>query len=268
MSQPHVTHADDGRDSTPRLGLERVGHVLVLTINRPERRNAIDLATAVEIEAALDEYEADDQLRCAVITGSNGYFCAGQDLAVAAAGEIAITARRGGFGILQQPPTKPLIAAVEGFALAGGLEICLASDMIVAAAGASFGLPEASRGLFANGGALFRLPKRIPYHFAVQLALTGDTFTSERLHELGLVNVVTDPGQALAGAMDLADRVARSGPVAVRAAKAVLTHAYDWPEAEAWERQRDHFEQVQNSEDLQEGLSAFLEKRSPEWRGR
>ncbi|MGA6161523.1 crotonase/enoyl-CoA hydratase family protein [Amycolatopsis magusensis] len=249
--------------------VERHGdHVVVIRIDRPHRRNAFDGATAHALEAAIDAYEADDQLRCAILTGSDLVFSAGQDLIAAAQGDLGRTARRGGFGILAQPPDKPIIAAVEGHALAGGLELCLACDLIVSSRTAKLGLPEAAKSLVAVGGGLFRLPKRIPYHLAMELALTGQPWAATRFAELGLVNRLTEPGQALTGALELAEAVLAAAPLAVRASKQIVRHAYDWDDQEAWENQRAYAAPVLASEDLQEGLRAFAEKRDAVWTGR
>ncbi|PQM49075.1 Carnitinyl-CoA dehydratase [Mycobacterium talmoniae] len=243
-------------------------HILVIRINRPQRRNAFDGATARAMEVVIDAYDDDDQLRCAVLTGSDSVFSAGQDLIAAAAGDMAVTERRGGFGIMAQPPTKPLIAAVEGHALAGGLELCLACDLIVASRTATMGLPEAARSLVAVGGGCFRLPKRIPYHLAMELALTGKSWPAIRFAELGLVNTITEPGQALAAALELAAEVAAAGPLPVRASKQIVVHSYDWSDAESWTQQSAFVAPVLGSRDLHEGLRAFAEKRDPVWEGR
>jgi enoyl-CoA hydratase len=254
---------------TDAIRTERVGeHVLVISMNRPHRRNAFDGATARAMEAVIDSYEQDDTLRCAVLTGSDIVFSAGQDLIAAAGGDMAISERRGGFGIMAVPPTKPIIAAVEGHALAGGLELCLACDLVVSSRSASMGLPEAAKSLVAVGGGCFRLPKRIPYHLAMELAITGKAWPATRFAELGLVNKLTEPGQALHGALQLADDVIAAGPLAVRASKQIVAHAYDWTEAQAWRNQMDYAATVMASDDLQEGLRAFAEKRAPVWQGR
>jgi enoyl-CoA hydratase len=254
--------------SAPVISLERRGFVAVVTINRPERRNAFDRATADAMEAVIDEFEQDTALRVAVITGSNGVFSAGQDLKAAARGELARSSRRGGFGIMADPPTKPVIAAVEGHAVGGGLELCLACDLIVAARDAKMGLPEARRGLPAMGGGLFRLPKRIPYQMAMEMSITGTVWSAEELQRFGLINRLAEPGEALDVAVILALEIANCGPVAVRASKAIVSRCYDWPDAECWERQRAFVNPVMESEDYAEGLAAFAERREPVWKGR
>ena len=248
---------------------ERHGdHLLIIRIDRPHRRNAFDGATAHALEAAIDAFEDDEELWCAILTGSDIAFSAGQDLIAAAVGDVAVTKRRGGFGIMAQPPTKPIIAAVEGHAVAGGLELCLACDLIVASRTAMMGLPEAARALVAAGGGCFRLPKRIPYHLAMELAITGKPWPATRFAELGLVNRLTEPGDALAGAIELAADVVAGGPVAVRSSKQIVRHAYDWDDAGAWNNQLEYTRAVMESEDLREGLRAFAEKRDPVWKGR
>ena len=244
------------------------GHTLIIRINRPEVRNAFDGSTARAMEAVIDDYDADPALRCAVITGSDIVFSAGQDLVAAARGDMAVTQRRGGFGIMGQPPFKPIIAAVEGHALAGGLELCLACDLIVSSNTATMGVPEAARSLVAIGGGCFRLPNRIPYHLAMELILTGKAWPATRFAEFGLVNKLTEPGQALAGALELAAQICEAGPLAVKASKQIARHAADWTDAEAWQKQFEYAAPVMNSEDMQEGLRAFAEKRAPIWQGR
>lgn len=260
---------DDTTDEPPRVREERIGeHVLVLTIDRPQRRNAFDRATAEQLEAALDRYEADDRLRAAVLTGAGGAFSAGQDLSTVEREGMAHGRTRGGFGIMRVPPAKPVIAAVEGFAVGGGLEVCLSCDLIVAGRGAKLGMPEAARGLFAAGGGLFRLPRRIPYHVAMEICLLGELGTAETYHRWGLVNRIAEDGAALEVAVRLAEQLAGCGPVAVRATAGVVRRAGDWTDAEGWERQMDFGDAVFASEDFHEGVAAFTEKRDPVWKNR
>ena len=248
---------------------ETHGHVLVITLDRPQARNAFNREMADEMEAVVDAFEADRQLRAAVLTANGPTFSAGQDLIAAARGERAIAARRGGFGILIQPPAKPLIAAVEGQALAGGMELTLCCDLIVASTAAVFGLAEVKRGLVAVGGGCFRLPRQIPYHIAMEKILTAETKTAEEMHRLGYVNRLVAPGETLAEALRLAELIARNGPAAVRAAKEIASrsHAEGWTDAEGWDKQNPIVAPAFNSPDRDEGLRAFAEKRDPVWTG-
>jgi len=243
---------------------EAEGDVLVVTIDRPEARNAVNLAVAEGIATALGQLDGEDALRVGILTGAGGTFCAGMDLKAFVAGERPYVAGRGFAGIVQGPPRKPLIAAVEGWAVAGGLEIALACDLIVAARDARFGIPEVKRGLVAAGGALIRLPRRIPYHLAMELALTGDPIGAERAHAVGIVSRLAEPGEAVAAARELAAAIAANGPLAIAATKRILVA----DEAGAWERQAEIADPVFASEDAREGARAFAEKRPPEWRGR
>lgn len=248
---------------------ERIGeHLLLIRINRPHRRNAFDSATSRAMETVIDAYEDDPSLRCAIVTGSDGVFCAGQDLIAAAAGDLGTAPRRGGFGMMGVPPIKPIIAAVEGSALGGGLELCLACDLIVSSRTANFGLPDTPRSLVAIGGGLFRLPKRIPYHLAMEMALTGKPWPATRLAELGLVNRLAQPGRAVDCAIELAGEVIAAAPLAVVACKQIVQHAYDWDDAEGWHKQMEYAAPVLKSADLREGLAAFAEKRAPVWSGK
>ena len=246
---------------------ERRGRVLVVTINRPEQRNAINLAVAEGIAAALDELDGDAGLSLGVLTGAGKGFCAGMDLKAFVAGERPYVGERGFAGIVQRPPVKPLIAAVEGFAVAGGLEVALACDLIVAARGAKLGVPEVKRSLVAAGGALLRLPRTLPRAVAMELALTGDPISAERGHELGLVNRLAEPGAALEQALEMAGTIAVNGPLALAATKRILTEAPGWPEAEFWQRQGEITGPVFGSADAREGATAFAEKRAPVWTG-
>lgn len=246
---------------------ERDG-VLLVTLNRPEQRNAVDRAVAEGIAAALDRLDAEPELRVGILTGAGKGFCAGMDLKAFVAGERPAVDGRGFAGIVQRPPDKPLIAAVEGFAVAGGFEIALACDLIVAARGAKLGIPEVKRGLVAAGGALLRLPQRMPYHLAMELALTGDPILAERAHAIGLVNRVVEPGETVAAALELAGAIAANGPLALTASKRILVEAPAWPREQLWERQAEISDPVRSSADAREGSVAFAEKRPPRWQGR
>jgi enoyl-CoA hydratase len=247
--------------------VERRDRTLVITINRPAARNAVNRAVSHGLADAVRRLDEDVSLSVAVLTGADGNFCAGMDLKAFMAGEdIAVPGA--GLGFTERPPRKPVIAAVEGFALAGGTELALATDLVVAARDARFGIPEVKRGLVAGGGGLLRLPQRIPYQKAMELALTGDTITGEQGLGYGLVNVLTEPGEALAGALELAARIARNGPLAVAATKQIVAAARDWPQDEAFARQSAILAPVFASADAREGALAFTEKRQPIWQGR
>ncbi|MGO9961611.1 MAG: crotonase/enoyl-CoA hydratase family protein [Solirubrobacteraceae bacterium] len=247
---------------------ERRERVLVVTINRPEQRNAINAAVAAGIAAALDELDADGAVSIGVLTGAGQGFCSGMDLRAFVAGERPWVGDRGFAGITQRAAAKPLIAAIEGFAVAGGLEVALACDLIVAARGARLGIPEVKRSLVAAGGGLLRLPRVLPRNVAMELALTGDPIEAERAYELGLVNRLADAGGALDAALELAAVIAANGPLALAASKRILTESVDWPESEFFTRQGEIVGPVMASEDAREGATAFAEKRSPVWRGR
>ena len=247
---------------------ERRGNVLLITINRPEVRNAVNGAVAEGIANALEQLDADNELSVGVLTGAGGYFSAGMDLGAFVKGESPWFGDRGFAGIAQRAARKPLIAAIEGFAVAGGMEIALACDLIVAAKGARIGIPEAKRSLVAAGGALLRLPQRMPYHVVMELALTGDPLPADRFYEFGVVNRLAEPGKAVDVAIELAERLAKSGPLAVIASKRILQEQYDWSTAEMWEKQGAISGPVFASEDSKEGANAFKEKREPVWKGR
>lgn len=249
------------------LSEERDG-VLLITLNRPDQRNAVDEAVARGLAAALDRLDADPSLRVGVVTGAGKGFCAGMDLKAFARGESSSTPERGFAGIVERPSEKPLIAAIEGFAVAGGLEIALACDLIVAASDARLGVPEVTRGLIAAGGALLRLPQQLPYHLAMELALLGGTIDAERAAAYGLVNRVTAPGKSVAVACALAADVAANAPLATLASKRVLVEAPGWPDGERWKRMAEIARPVRASQDAREGARAFAEKRAPLWKGR
>lgn len=247
--------------------LDRTDGILIVTIDRPDARNAVNTATAQAIADAMDLLDDSGDLSAGVLTGAGGTFCAGMDLKAFLAGERPSIGERGFAGLVERPPAKPLIAAVEGYALAGGFEIVLACDLIVAAENATFGLPEVRRGLVAGGGGLMRLSQRLPYHLAMRWALTGAHVPAADAHAAGLVNELVPAGTALNAALDLAREIASNGPLAVRATKQVITSARDWPTAEQFVRQREITEPVRSSADAREGASAFAEKRRPVWRG-
>lgn len=247
--------------------IEQHGPVLVITINRARQRNAVNRAVSEAIAAALDTLDARSDLRVGVLTGQDGNFCSGMDLKAFVDGERPELEGRGFGGLTEKSPVKPLIAAVEGYALAGGCELALACDLIVAADDAWFGLPEVARGLVAGSGGLVRLPQRIPSAIALEYALTGERMAAPVAHKWGLVNRLTPPGGALAEALRLAGQIAANAPLSVAMTKRIVTESADWPKAGIWERQRPLAEAVIGSQDAQEGARAFAEKRVPVWRG-
>lgn len=254
----------DNHTSEESVLVEKRGRILIVTINRPKAKNAIDATVSHALADAMDQLDGDPELSVGIITGAGGSFCAGMDLKAFARGEnVAVEGR--GLGFTERPPVKPLIAAVEGYALAGGTEVALATDLIVAAEDSAFGIPEVKRGLVAGGGGLFRLPLRIPSAVAMELALTGDNLPAPRAHELGMVNVLAAPGKALDAAIDLAERITANGPLAVAATKKVMIESREWSEAERWTRQFEIIGPVFESNDAKEGAIAFAEKRAPEW---
>jgi enoyl-CoA hydratase len=246
----------------------RHGPVLQITLNRPAQRNALTRAAGLLIAAALDDLDSDAALSVGIITGAGGNFCSGMDLRRFASGEVVALPGRGLGGLTQRPPAKPLIAAVEGYAVAGGFELVLACDIVVAGRSARFGLPEVRRGLAARGGGLFRLPRRMPWAIAAELILTGDLIDAERAADLGLANRVVSDGTALTEAMVLAGKIAANAPLAVMASKRVMTESASWPLQECFQRQSAMTDPVFASEDAREGALAFAEKRPPVWRGR
>jgi enoyl-CoA hydratase len=248
--------------------VERRGAVQVIIINRPQARNALNGAVAVGVRDAADELDADDELRAGVLTGAGGTFSAGMDLKAFLAGETPAFPGRGLCGITQTPPRKPLIGAAEGWALAGGFELLLACDLVVAANSARFGVPEVTRGLLAAGGGALLLPQRIPRALALELLLTGDPITAPRAAEIGLVNRVVEDGQALSAAVDLATRIAANAPLAVAATKQIASRARDWTTAQGWDEAATLVQPVWASEDAKEGARAFAEKRPPIWQSR
>ncbi len=252
---------------TSPVELEQHGAILVIAINRPQQRNAVNQAVSLAIVAALDRLDADPALRVGIITGRGGSFCAGMDLKAFVDGERPEIEGRGFAGITEAPPQKPLIAAVEGFALAGGCELALACDLIVAAQTAWFGLPEVTRGLVAGSGGLVRLPRRIPEAIALEYALTGERMNAATAHRWGLVNRLTAEGGALDGALALAAAITANAPLSTALTKQIIRDSKSWPEDRIWELQRPLVEAVLASGDAKEGARAFAEKRQPDWKG-
>jgi enoyl-CoA hydratase len=244
---------------TSEVLTERRDAVLLITINRPEQRNAINAAVAEGIGTALDELDGDSGLAIGIITGAGKGFCAGMDLKAFVTGERPWYADRGFAGITQRSAAKPLIAAVEGFAVAGGLEVARCTKL---------GVPEAKRSLFAAGGGLLRLPRLLPRAVAFEMALTGDPILAERAYELGMVNRLAEPGEALDVALELAAAITPNGPLGVIGSKRILNESLDWPDAEFFERQQAISGPIFDSEDAKEGATAFAEKRAPAWKGR
>ncbi|WP_430330987.1 crotonase/enoyl-CoA hydratase family protein [Rhodococcus sp. ACT016] len=252
-------------DDRSGVHTERRGAVLVITLNRPAARNAVNQAVSQEIAASIDQLEADPALSVGIITGAGGYFCAGMDLKAFLRSESPRIEGRGFAGLTEAPPSKPLIAAVDGPALAGGFEIALAADLIVASETATFGLPEVRRGLVAAAGGLTRLPARMPRAIALELALTGRNATATELHHHGLVNQLAREGYALEAALELAERIAANGPLAVRASKRVIDESPSWNADEIFTRTREIVMPIFATNDAREGAAAFAERRTPVW---
>jgi enoyl-CoA hydratase len=252
------------------VDFEQRGPFAVVKINRPEARNAVNGAVAQGIEGAIDRIEADDGIWVGILTGEPPVFCAGADLKEINAGNAAnLQTKRGGFGgIVQRERTKPIIAAVDGPALAGGTEIVVSCDLVVASTTATFGIPEVKRSLVAAAGGLFRLGRKIPLNIAMELALTGDPITAEVAHHHGLVNRLVEPGEALDAAIALAERICANAPVAVRESRRVVIEATNAPDDVGWKMSLEGMAAAMSSEDFGEGLTAFIDKRPPVWKGR
>ena len=242
--------------------------VMVVTINRFKARNSINKEVADKVAAAMDELDANPDIRVAVLTGAGGTFCAGMDLKAFVTGELPMVDGKGFCGLVEAPPKKPLITAVEGYALGGGCELICASDITVAAEDAQMGIPEVKRGLIAGAGGLMRLPAQIPSRLAMEMALTGELITAQRAYEIGLVNRVVEKGKALDAALEMAKLIAANGPLATAASKKVINESVDWPLDEQFERQGPIMAEVGTSEDAIEGATAFAEKRAPVWKGK
>lgn len=253
---------------------ELQGHVAVLTINRPDARNAVNGEVARGIEAGIDRLERDDNAWVGILTGAKtekGYiFCAGADLKVMGVDPGQMQTELGGFaGFVQRERTKPVIAAVDGPALAGGTEIVLACDLVVASETATFGVPEVRRNLVAAAGALFRLPRKLPRNIAMELVLTGRLdFSAERAHRFGLVNRLCPEGEALEAALELANEITEAAPLAVRESRRIVLKSTDQPDDVGWKLSAAGIVKMFGTEDFNEGLSAFIEKRQPQWKGR
>jgi enoyl-CoA hydratase len=247
---------------------DRRDSVLVITLNRPEVRNALNRSVALGVKAAVDELESSASIRAAVLTGAGGVFSAGMDLKAFADGEQPMLPGLGLCGITEAPPSKPLVAAVEGWALGGGFELVLACDLVVAGRSARFGLPEVKRGLVAGAGGAYLLPQRVGHVLAMEILLTGEPVDAPRAGQLGLINSVVDDGQALDAALALATQIAALAPLSTVATKRIATQAHEWSKAEAWSGTARVAEQINNSLDAAEGARAFAEKRPPVWRGR
>jgi enoyl-CoA hydratase/carnithine racemase len=249
--------------------LEVRGAVATITINRPERRNAVDLATAEALAGALDWFDTDESVRVAILCGAGGTFCAGMDLkAFAETGQRPVTASRGVLGMVRRPPLKPIIAAVQGYVLGGGLELALACDLIVASENTTFGLPEVRRGLVAAGGAAMRLVRQIPYHVALEMLFTGAPIGAERAYEIGLVNRVVPDEHLLQAANGFASLVAAGAPLALMATKRLAVDSRNWTNDEEFDRQELIVDPVRRSGDAREGAEAFRDRRAPSWSGK
>jgi len=247
---------------------EKNGNVCLFTLNRPDARNAVNYDVSSEMEAHLDEFEADDTAWVGILAAKGPVFSAGADLKAVSSGQ-GIETEKGGFaGLVRYPRTKPLIAAVDGAALAGGLEIVLTCDLVVASPLATFGIPEVKRSLIAGAGGLFRLPAALAQNVAMEMALTGDPISAQRAFDLGLVNKLSEPGNVVKAAEDLADQISVNAPIAVRESRKVVLESHGVPDEEGWQITRDHFRTVVKTEDFKEGPLAFVEKREPVWKGR
>lgn len=249
------------------VDLEVADRIAVVTINRPEARNTVDLSVTQGLVAALDEVESRNDISVGILTGAGGNFCAGMDLKAFLRGEVVRVPNRGFAGVTQFKSSKPWIAALEGYALAGGFEIALWADLIIATVDTKVGLPEVKRGLVANAGGLLRLPRQMPSRIAAELVLTGDMVPASQLQPYGIVNHIVAAGEALEEARRMAARIASNGPLAIAASKRVMQEGMDWSTSEMFDRQNEITLPVFSSADAREGAQAFAEKRTPVWRG-
>lgn len=250
------------------VSIQVIDKIQVITVNRPEARNAINYETAQELLKAFESLDANPEVVAGILTGANNTFCSGMDLkAFAKSGQRPYAGDRGFAGLCEKPPRKPLIAAIEGYALAGGFEMALSCDLIVAASNATFGLPEVKRGIVPGSGGMLRLPARIPYYAAMEAVLTGEMIPAERMNQYGLINRLVEPGKALEAALDLARLIAANGPLAVQTAKQIIVNSRDWRQADMFDLQRPRVAHIFTSADAKEGATAFAEKRKPVWRG-
>jgi enoyl-CoA hydratase len=254
--------------SEPAVLTEVADGVMIITINRPQKKNAVNKDVAMGIAAALDALDADDNTHVVILTGAGGTFCSGMDLEAFVQGETPYVEGRGFAGMVQRSTDKPLIAAVEGYALAGGCELAITCDLIVAADNSKFGIPEVKRGLAAAAGGLVRLPRQISSRVAMEMALTGDFVDADRALSLGLINQIAPAGEALAQAKALAAKIAENGPLAVKRSKQVIKESIDWSQDDMFDKQQVIVNPVFSSEDAVEGATAFKEKRKPNWKGR
>lgn len=254
--------------TTPQVLTEKRGAILLITLNRPHAKNAATEQMARDMAVILDEFDADDALAVAVLTGAEGTFCTGMDLKDFVKDKRPVVTGRGFLALTERPPRKPIIAAVEGYAVAGGFETMLACDLVVASETAKFGLPEVKRGLVAAAGGVVTLPARTPRAIALEMALTGDFYDADYVYRAGLVNRIVPAGAALDAALGLADTIAANGPLAVRVTKQIIAESAAWPVEERFSRQAAIVQPVFDSADAQEGSIAFAEKRAPRWTGR